>query len=223
MSEETVFNVVFQGKLIPGVERDVAVANFAKAFKLPLAKAKKLFDGQRRVIKKNLGREKATLFRQQLKKLGVRVVLVKVEQAASAKEGRFTLSPPGVVLAPQVYRPPVHIDTSGLSVSEITGPLVEKPAVAPPRFALDELTVEDSYEALEESQPAPALELDLSGLQVDEPGVVIVASKPPPAPEFDISGLSLDEKGALLVTAEKKVPPDIPTDHIQLQDPENSH
>ncbi len=217
MSQETLFNVVFQGKLAPGFERESAVANFARAFKLPEAKAETLFDGKRRVLKKNLSREKATLFRQRLKALGVRVALVKVEAEAEAGQ-RFTLSPPGVVLAPEVYRPPVHIDTSGLSVSDDAGPLVQKPAVPEPDIPLDNLQVLAEYEALEPRQPVPAPELDLSSLSVDEPGVVIVTEQPPEPPAIDVSALQLDEKGVLIVAAEPVPEPDIPTDHLRLQD-----
>ncbi len=217
MSQETLFNVVFQGKLAPGFDRETAMANFARVFKLPEAKAETLFDGQRRTIKKNLTREKATLFRQRLKELGVRVALVKVDNEAESGH-KFTLSPPGVVLAPEVYRPPVHIDTSGLAVSDDTGPLVQKPAVPESHIPLENLQVLAEYEALEPRQPVPALELDLSSLSIDEPGVVIVTEQPPEPPAIDVSALQLDEKGVLIVAAEPVPEPDIPTDHLRLQD-----
>ncbi len=214
MSGETVFNVVFQGKLAPGFDRETAMANFARAFKLSPQKAARLFDGQRRVIKKNLSRQKANIFRQQLKQLGVRVALIKVE--TDSADDQFSLSPPGVVLAPQVYRPPVHIDTSGLAVSDASGPLVKKPSVAPPVFSLEALAVEEQYDALESRPPVSEPQLDLSNLSVDEPGVTIVEARPVPAPEFDVSDWRLDEKGAVIVQPQKPPVPDIPTDHLRL-------
>jgi len=217
MSQETLFDVVFQGKLAAGFDRETAMANFARVFKLSTDKAAILFDGQRRTIKKNLTREKATIFRQRLKELGVRVALVKVDKETEAGS-RFTLSPPGVVLSPEVYRPPVHIDTSNLSVSEITGPLVEKTDIPAPEFAIDELMVEAEYDALENPPATPEPAVDISALSVDEPGVVIVEARPQPEPEFDLGDLSLDEVGAVIVTPEPTPEPDIPTDHLSLED-----
>ncbi len=211
------FNVDFQGKIATGQDRETVIQRFAELFKLPPAKAQVLFDGKRRTIKKNLSREQASQFRQRLKQIGVRVALVKVESQAS-RGSRFTLSPPGVVLSPEMYRPPTHIDTSGLSISEDTGPLVEKPAMTPPKLDLSAFQVEEEYAILEPKQPVAAPDLDVSGLDLDEPGVVIVEAESPVPPEFSLDGLSLDEKGAVIVTPESPPAPEIPTDHLKLAD-----
>ncbi len=219
-SSKTLFNVVFQGKLATGFDQETAIANFARAFKLPPKKAAILFDGQRRVIKKNLSREKASVFRQRLKKLGVRVALVKVEPPE--KSSRLSLLPPGSMLASPVYRPPVHIDIRNLSFSEITTPLVEKTEHTPPAFDLSGLAAENDYEKLEPRQTVPAPALDLSGLALDKAGVVIIDTPKPPPAAIDTSALTLDAPGAIVSEPKRSPPPNIDISHLSLaEEPED--
>lgn len=80
---ESTFDVYLTGELLPGFERGQAVAQLARVFKLELAIADQLVNGQRRRVKAGCNKAAALQFRQILSASGLQVAVHRVQEQQS--------------------------------------------------------------------------------------------------------------------------------------------
>lgn len=217
MQEQT-FKVTFKGKIVRGCEPSQAVANFAKLFKIPPAKAEQMFDGKERVIKKSLTMEKAGQFRAILKKAGIKVSLVKNEsELPTLGSGDWELNEPGTVILRPVTPPEVHIETSHIKVALDDIALEQADNDEPPEVSIDHISIDDSEDPIIEEKEVEVPEFEIDNLEVDEPGTVIVNAKKIDVPDIPVDALSVDEVGVQIVKKQKIEEPEIDISSISLK------
>ena len=216
MQEQT-FKVTFKGKTVRGCDESQAVANFAKLFKLPAAKAEQMFDGKERTIKKSLSMEKAGQLRATLKKAGIKVSLIKNEaQLPALGSDNWEVSEPGTVILRPVAAPETHIETSHIKVSLDDVALAEAEDKEPPEVAINHITIDDSEDPIIEEKEVEVPSFEIDDIEVDEPGTVIVNAKKVEIPDIPVDALSLDEVGAELVKKKHIDEPEIDISSISL-------
>lgn len=216
MQEQT-FKVTFKGKTVRGCDQSQAIANFAKLFKLPAAKAEHMFDGKERTIKKSLSMEKAGQLRAVLKKAGIKVSLVKNEsELPSLGSADWELNEPGTVILRPISPPEVHIETSHMKVSLDEAALAQTEEKEPPEVEIDHITIDDSEEPIVEEPEVEVPEFKFEDVKVDEPGTVIVNAKKVEIPDIPVDAYSLDELGSQLVEKENIEEPEIDISSISL-------
>ncbi len=126
------------------------------------------------------------------------------EQAAPLASGDvFSLAPVGADVlsdAEREHLPVPEIDTSGLSVKEGVGELLEaneKVQVQAPRLDLSGIDMAPQEGNLLKDSERPSVEVvsvDVSGLSMGEPGERLEAPKPPPPPAPDVSNIHLKDE-----------------------------
>lgn len=216
---EVLFDVVFKGKFINGIDRSRAIVHFAKLFKLPNNKAERFFDGKPRTLKKSLSLEKANHFRAALKKAGLRVSLAKQVAANNQQDNSaLTLAEPGVVIVNKPFIQPQHFNTSNFSLDEVGVQLVQFKPIEKVEFDIDELDIDEVGTQIVDEVLIEPLQIDLSALSLDEVGAIFAEKQEIQEPDLDISNLSMDEVGAVLVEKKKVEVPVINTDNIQLEE-----
>ncbi len=174
---EPLFEVWFEGVLLPGYAANDVKRELAVIFKAEPARIDALF-GTRSVIKRGVDAATARRYQLALAKAGAAVEVVPLTPVAGdTREG-----------------PPIERDALSLAEPGVT--LVDAPAIPAPQFDLSAFTLAEPGVTLMEPEPAPALEFDLTGLALlplDAPDYVI-----PPVclvREFETAGLSLIEIG----------------------------
>ena len=70
------YQIVFRGRIVPGVDEQTARATLARLFKTDIASIERLFNGQRQILKKGLAREQADKYRAALRGAGLMVSVV---------------------------------------------------------------------------------------------------------------------------------------------------
>jgi len=237
---ESVYDVVFRGRLVAGFEQAQVEQNLAKLFKIDLAKAQRLFSGQRVVLKKKVDRATADKYREVLKRAGAIVAAVSIKQAEpkpveetvqeqAEPVAQMTeqvvdsgpgLAEPGVVLvAPTVIEQP-DIDTSDLSLAAEGSRFEQLQNPPEPQIDLSGMSFEDDFDALD-SQPKPSPpDYDLTQLTVSEPGEVLDHLTQVQTPDIDISHLEANDIVEPLDQNPKAAAPDIDFSELTIDDTE---
>jgi hypothetical protein len=168
---EPLFDIAFNGQLMPGVDPAEVKLKLVALFKADAARIEALF-ATRTFIKKGVDESTARNYQAALAKAGAQVEIVPlnvpsappVENAAPAPV--MTIAEPGVLLT-------------------------EPQAVVAPSFDLSALSLAEVGVTLVEPQVQPAPQFDLSGLQLAPPGTLLDDSAPPPPASIDTGTLSL--------------------------------
>jgi hypothetical protein len=189
------FDIVFQGKLVAGVDAGQARADLARLFKTDPARIERLFSGQRVLLKKGLDATSADNYRRALAQAGAEVELIPTGPATPAPAAR----PPTVAPTAPSQRVMAGTAASGNA----------RPADAP-------LTVAEPGVTLIEPTVIEAPTFDLSGLTLAEPGVLLAEPTTAVAPDYDLSALTLDPPGTVLVEPATVPPADIDTSALKL-------
>jgi len=189
---DTLFDIVFSGQFVPGVDAGEAKAGLARLFKIEPARVDALC-ATRTVIKKGVDEATARNYAAALAKVGARVDLVRIGGTpAEAPPGptQAAAVAPAVAAAARAGAPPVAPD---FTVAEPGVLLVEPTVVATPAFDLSGMTLaEVGVLLVEPTNPVPPA-YDLSGLQLAPPGTVLDDRPPPPPAQIDTSDLSLSQ------------------------------
>lgn len=203
---ETLFDVVFSGKLQAGADPAQVRVNLARLFKTEPAKIGHLFTGQPVPIKKGVDAATALQYQAALAKAGAFVELLDTTVAVAAAPARDTAPSANVVAAPApaaargapVTIPPAMAargappQAPDYSVAAPGTVLVEAVSVAPPVIDTRHLSVAAAGEVLDATPPVAAPQYDLSGLSLDPPGTTLSEPTAVAAPRFDLSGLQLE-------------------------------
>lgn len=214
---EVLFDIVFKGRFVNTIEKEKAVENFSKLFKLPIEKAAKFFDGKPRTLKKSLAMEKASQFRKALKNAGIRVSLNKIQDARPQKS-ELTLSEPGVVIVNKPFIQPKSFDVQHFTLEEVGATIVKYTPIEKKQYDLSNFHVDEVGSVMAETPQIPEPVLDISNITMDEVGAVFAEKENIKAPEFNFSDLSIEEVGAKIVEKETPPAPEINIDDIQLVD-----
>jgi hypothetical protein len=178
------FNIVFAGRLTPGKTEVEVKQNLARLFKTQVQQIERLFIGSEVTLKKNLDYAQAMKYQSALKQAGALVLIKKVDPV--------TTQPMGSVQK-QGAQSPQNVEKPSSDVNNLN----EKSdwSVAPPGERLPST-----------EKPAPIPVPDLSAYSVANLGTTLVEQKNKPTVEVDTSGLSLDELGPLPTPAAKPAP-----------------
>ena len=214
---EVLFDIVFKGRFVNSIEKDKAVENFSKLFKLPFDKAEKFFDGKPRTLKKSLNMEKASHFRAALKKAGIRVSLDKIEDTTPQNE-ELTLAEPGVVIVNKPFTSPKVFDVKQFSLDAVGATLVTYTPVESKKFDLSHFQIDEVGSIMADKQIIPEPEFDLSDLTMDEVGSIMEEKVEVEAPKFNLDGLDLEAVGEVLPQPEKPQKPSFDIGDISLAD-----
>lgn len=222
---EGFFEVVFDGRTVPG--RDVAEVktNLGNLFKAKPETVERLFAGQPITIKKDLDYAGALRYIGALKEAGALARLKQQEGGPSiarkASDG-WSLAPAGTDLLGLKPAPPVPppVDLSGYSLAPVGAQMGEPQEVEAVVVGdLSAITLaEVGAEIGTPREVIPLPEPDLSELSVAEVGATLGAPRQvEPVKVGDLSGISLAEVGATLDTEPKPPAPPAPdTSHLKL-------
>lgn len=177
MMAEPLFEVWFEGVLLPGYAAEDVKRELAVIFKTDPARIDALF-GTRSLIKREVDAATARRYQLALGKAGAAVEVVPITPVASDT------------------RADTPLERDALSLAEPGVTLVDEPAIPLPQFDLSAYTLAAPGVTLVEPAPVPVPEFDLAGLALlplDAP--VYTASPPPVLRSFETGGLSLMEMG----------------------------
>ncbi len=177
MMAEPLFEVWFEGVLLPGYAAEDVKRELAVIFKTDPARIDALF-GSRSLIKRGVDAATARRYQLALGKAGAAAEVVPIPPLAST--------------APEVS----SVEPAALSLAEPGVTLVDAPAIPSPQFDLSAYTMAEPGVTLVEPVTAPAPEFDLADLALlplDAPDY----TAPPPhvVRSFETGGLSLMEIG----------------------------
>lgn len=194
---DTLFDIVFSGQFVSGVDPAQAKAGLARLFKIDDARVEALCT-TRTVIKKGVDEATARNYASALAKVGARVELVP-SGGAPAAPATATPATPAPVARPVASAPvntpaaaPVPV-APAMTVAEPGALLTEPSVVTPPEFDLSGMTLAAVGTLLVEPSTATPPEFDLSGLQLAPAGTVLDERPPPPPADIDTSSLSLSQ------------------------------
>ncbi|NQD35738.1 hypothetical protein HPT27_01810 [Permianibacter sp. IMCC34836] len=222
---EGFFEVVFDGRIVPGRDLAEVKANVANLFKAKPEAIERLFSGQPVTIKKDLDYPAALRYIAALKEAGALARFKQQEggpSVARKASDSWSLAPVGTDLLGLRPAPPVPppIDLSALSLAPVGADMAEHQDVVPvPVGDISSITLaEVGADIGTPRELIPLPEPDLSDLSVAEVGATLGAQRAvEPVKIGDISGITIAEVGAVLDTSEKKAPPPPPkTDHLKL-------
>jgi len=222
---EGFFEVVFDGRLVPGRELADVKATVASLFKAKPESVERLFSGQPVTIKKDLDYQGALRYLAALKEAGALARLKQQEGGPStahkASDG-WSLAPAGTDLLGLRPAPPVppKIDLSAYALAPVGADMGEPQPVEPVQVGdLSAITLAAVGADLGSPREDIALpEPDLSDLSMAEVGATLGAPRAVvPVKVGDLSGITMAEVGATLDTSKKTPPPPPPkTDHLKL-------
>ena len=222
---EGFFEVVFDGRTVPGRDLAEVKANVGNLFKAKPETIERLFSGQPVTIKKDLDYPGALRYIAALKEAGALARLKQQEggpSVARKASDAWSLAPVGSDLAglrPAPAIPPA-LDLSNYSLAPVGADMGEPEAVVPVQVGdISSITLaEVGADIGTPREVIPLPEPDLSEFSVAEVGATLGAPRRiEPVNVGDISGITIAEVGATLDTSEKKAPPPPPkTDHLKL-------
>ncbi|BAQ83437.1 DUF805 domain-containing protein [Pseudomonas sp. St29] len=102
---ETRYKIVFDGALLPGVEKSTAQLNLAELFKSDAAAVERLFSGQRVELKRDLTQADAQRYLEALKNAGIDA-RIEAEQALDLNLDAVTHAPSPAPISESPYAPP---------------------------------------------------------------------------------------------------------------------
>ena len=204
------YDIIITGKLLDGVTAGQAAQRLAKLFKTSREQAERLLDGKPHRIKQGLDEATARKFKTALTQVGLQTVARASEsseaatapaKAAGPTAGSIDLAPPGTPVLLESERMeivPPAIDLSGLSLAELEAwegagrPQPEPPpapefGLAPPGADIE--TLPDTREKLNP---------DISGLDLDEPGVILGPPRAADPPPPDTSHIKLEKNNPFM-------------------------
>jgi len=120
-TDTTLFDVVFFGILLPGKDKETALANLAKLFKTEPAKLAALFAGGRKVIKGKVNKETAEKYLSALTNVGL---VVKLEECKTEAEPTKAAAENE---APTTATEPSSDEIGGLTMAEVGADVLEHP------------------------------------------------------------------------------------------------
>ncbi len=222
---EGFFEVVFDGRIVPGRDLAEVKANIGNLFKAKPETVERLFAGQPITVKKDLDYAGALRYIAALKEAGALARLKQQEggpSVARKASDSWSLAPVGTDLLGLKPAPPVPppIDLSALSLAPVGADMAEPETVVPvPVGDISGITLAEvgaDIGAPREQIPLP--EPDLSALSVAEVGATLGAPRQiEPVKVGDLSAITLAEVGAVLDTRDKQAPPPPPdTSHLKL-------
>jgi hypothetical protein len=144
------FEIVFNGQLVPGAQLAVVQSNLGKLFQADEQRLALLFSGRRLVLKTNLDAAAAEKYRSTLERAGALVDVVQVASTQTAEQTLIPMPPPEAVrpgrlsVVPrdaymaafeQVDAPALDLFAAG---SELQDP---KPSVSAPALDLSQLSL----------------------------------------------------------------------------------
>lgn len=222
---EGFFEVVFDGRLVPGREPAEVKANVANLFKAKPEMVERLFSGQLVSIKKDLDYQGALRYIAALKEAGALARLKQQESGPSVARkasDAWSLAPAGTDLLGLRPSPPSTppIDLSSYSLAPVGADMGVPQTVVPvPVADLSSITLaEVGADIGSPREVIPLPEPDLSALSVADVGATLGSPRVvEPVKVGDISSITVAEVGATMDTSEKKAPPPPPkTDHLKL-------
>jgi hypothetical protein len=224
------FELIFEGEIVPGVALDAVKGNMQQLFKASAEQITAMFSGQKVVLKNKLDKPTALKYQAVLKKNGAvcRIALM----AGSVAPTAGAATPPS---APTVAAAPVQAQTQTASpVAATASPLNKspQPAAAPLGNGLSVAPLPSSFTAKTAPVAAPASvtgHLPLAGEKVENilagksisvapPGTTLGEHREVEPPLFaHLDEIDLAEVGADLSTTEKLPPPPVPdVSHISV-------
>lgn len=222
---EGFFEVVFDGRIVPGRELAEVKANVGNLFKAKPETVERLFAGQPITVKKDLDYAGALRYIAALKEAGALARFKQQEggpSVARKASDSWSLAPAGTDLLGLKPAPPVPppFDLSSYSLAPV-GAQMGEPAAVEPVVVGDLSAISLAEVGADIGSPReviPLPEPDLSELSVAEVGATLGAPRQvEPVKVGDLSGLSVAEVGATLDTQPKQAPPPAPdTSHLKL-------
>jgi hypothetical protein len=222
---EGFFEVVFDGRTVPGRDLAEVKANVGGLFKAKPETVERLFSGQPVTIKKDLDYPSALRYIAALKEAGALARLKQQDggpSVARKASDAWTLAAAGsdlTGLRPAPATPPA-MDLSSYTLAPVGVDMGEPRVVEPvPVGDISAITLaEVGADIGEAKEVIPLPEPDLSEFSVAEVGATLGTPRQVEAVKVgDISGITIAEVGATLDTNEKKAPPPPPkTDHLKL-------
>lgn len=184
------YNVIFEGRLVPGADPAAVRTSLARLFRMDAARVEALFGGRRVILKKDADGETAAKFRLALQKAGAEC---RLEPIGEIEE--VVAAPPPPDPAPQPAAPAAGAAAPAVSAGgEASGDmeLVGTIRTGGEGFS-GAFEVAPVGADMGESRPAaPPVEPDISGLSVAPPGTELEELPgPPPVAVPDISHLSV--------------------------------
>lgn len=183
--DNVLYDIYFRGGVMPGENLDNVKTNLGKLFKANSAQIDAMFSGRAIVIKKDLNKEAALKYQSAIEKAGARVILREKTTGTSSptqtqaatppqEEGSWNLAPTGSDLLRESERnpfEPAEIDTSAIKLASVFDQPQTDTRPPPPPPNTDHISVaEVGSDILAEKPPeAPKPDIDLSGLEIEQP------------------------------------------------------
>ncbi len=200
MSDKT-FQVVFRGKTVSELSEEQVAVRLAALFKREPAAMRSLFDGERKILKRGLSRDKANHYREVLKKAGALVAVVAERDQAEGSDQ------------------PSRRASFAVDESTEAAPATQSVATAEPAASRATASVnsDDSKADSESSQDqsSAATIQDGDDFSLAPVGAILDHLKTPEIPQLDISELSLDDSGARFSEPLVTDPPQIDISHLE--------
>ncbi|QGX40412.1 hypothetical protein [Permianibacter aggregans] len=219
-----VFEVIFDGRIMPGRDPHEVKAQVGRLFKASPEVIERLFSGNAISIKKDLDYAAALRYVSVMKEAGALARLKQQEGAvAPVKKGSetWTLAPAGETLGGLKSAPPIprQVDLSQYTLAPVGADVGEKRELTAVDVGdLSEFSIAEVGATLgtpREYIPLP--EPDISDLSIAEVGATLVEPSDKPAANVEVPDFGLAEVGATLDTEKKAPPPPPPnTDHLKL-------
>jgi hypothetical protein len=209
------YDIYFAGEILDGHEPTAVRSALARLFKADDATLDKLFSGKRMLIKRGCDKATALKYKLAMENAGANPV---IRQAGAPDEKAAPAPPPAAektmtaaekiaALASAPDEGAYRADTP--TATQTTGEPDDNGAMLAPAGA-DVLKPE-------ERPVTEAVEVDTSGLAVDETAQRLSETPPPPPPAPDTQHLSMGEVGEPIPILDKGEPPAAPsTDHLDL-------
>jgi len=222
MSEKK-YQVIVDGTLVEGVQRDTAKQNIATLFKVDLNKVEPMFSGKPVAIKKGLDAESAKKYMLALKKAGlVSKGVVMGQPSAPApnpnKALDATLAAVGAELDDTPPPSEPIIDTSSYAMGEAGETLVEAIPIPEPAIDISQYQVNDVGQTLDESAPPIEPDIDISAISMAAAGEEVMDHPEIAEADIDISQLTMADVGEEVMKHEKVPEAKIDTSKLSLDE-----
>ena len=204
---DTTYTVIFSGQLVEGADAEAVKANFARLFKVELARVEPMFSGKPAIIKKGVDEATANKYQQALRQAGALCELVPSQPAAAQAP-----VPPAAPAATGAQPTPASSET----VSPSTLPAPATPTEAAPDVSTLNATIAEPGVVLIEPEQVETPQIETSHLSMDEVGVTLVEAEAVPDLQVDISTLTMAEPGVVLKEPEEVEVPNIDTSGMSL-------
>ena len=215
------YDVYFSGACLKTADPAEVKRKIGALFKLEGEKLDRLFSGKPTPIKRGVDMDQAVKFRVTFRDAGALVDIVPAGQPAPQPKPAPTPRPAAPeVSTPAVTAPATAATASGLSLADGPLPAAEEepaPSIPIPDYGLSAANDFNLSDCAPTVEPAPIP--DISGLDLDKPGVILDEHPDPTPLEIDIEALTLDEVGTQLAEEQEIPPPSIDTASLSMSAP----